>query len=186
MKPYDDQLEELARAFSTALQKDLGLEKVEAIVNANELKNMINKEGDERFCHSHDHCDANMVMLEAFQKIQGRPPFFLMETDGIKQELRDQDQKMIDEAWTMASVNSFYLPFKMANQIIEESEVYLFGHITDYGFDMLADIRKKMIGADMNKETTVRALKKDHDMTEAKAIVLVDWAFAVLVERKYL
>ena len=49
----------LARAFCNQLEYEIGARNVNAAAKANRA------EPDLLSCHSHDYCDANMVMLEA-------------------------------------------------------------------------------------------------------------------------
>lgn len=46
---------------------------------------------DPRICHSHDHCDANMAMAEAFESVTGHTP------DG-----EDADTALWNKAWELA------------------------------------------------------------------------------------
>lgn len=56
-----EQIKNLSVAFSEALVEDLGTETVTTIIERNAA------ETDPNVCHSHDFCDANMVMLAAFE-----------------------------------------------------------------------------------------------------------------------
>ena len=111
MKPYDDLLEDIAQEFSKLLRAELGDEVVGDINNKNELVNVQTSSTDEKYCHSHDHCDTNMLMLSAFRTVMKRNPFFLVGSvwcaDNVDKELHDQDMKMFNEAWAMASNNGF-------------------------------------------------------------------------------
>lgn len=52
------------------------------------------KETDPHICHSHDYCDANMAMAEAFKAITGREP------DG--DDADDADNILWSKAWDIA------------------------------------------------------------------------------------
>lgn len=58
----------IARTFSQLLKETIGQQKVYQVVNAN----VANPNKDT--CASHDHCDANLLMSEAFEKHVGRKP----------------------------------------------------------------------------------------------------------------
>lgn len=56
----------VAHEFSRLLREEVGEEGISQIIAENE------KEKDVGICHSHDLCDANMVMEVAFRKVVGR------------------------------------------------------------------------------------------------------------------
>jgi len=55
-------------------------------------------------CATHDFCDANMVMLEAFEQVIGREPAFLEGTDeaGNHSPEGDADMRLWGAAWNHA------------------------------------------------------------------------------------
>lgn len=56
-------------------------------------------------CASHDYCDANMVMLAAFEKVFGRKPDYLLlppEALMRKDAANTPDMNLWNEAWTKA------------------------------------------------------------------------------------
>lgn len=77
-------VEALAEAFIKQLREDLGPEKFAEVVarNAAELNPDV--------CHSHDFCDANMVMDAAFEEFGVDPlEYGYTEEDGMSQEVCD-------------------------------------------------------------------------------------------------
>lgn len=89
----------LARAFGRQLQKDLTpLEFAE--VNARNAA-----ETDSAICHSHDFCDASMVMLAAFKGTFDRSPVFLNGSDTVESEA---DIALWGSAWNAAKAASFF------------------------------------------------------------------------------
>jgi hypothetical protein len=60
--------QELADRFVTLLRRDLTPKQWQAMVRDNRT------ETNPHICHSHDHCDANMVMAEAFEALAGVAP----------------------------------------------------------------------------------------------------------------
>lgn len=49
-------------------------------------------------CATHDFCDANMIMLEAFEAVVGRP----MHMDGGESPEEQADHHLWNEAWAIA------------------------------------------------------------------------------------
>lgn len=84
-------VEHLAREFSRLLVLALGKKRVLRIARKNKL------ETDPKVCHSHDICDANMIMLEAHQNI------------GLDPGDSPDDVKLWNDAWSEAVRNSFFL-----------------------------------------------------------------------------
>jgi hypothetical protein len=82
----------LAREFSRLLVQSLGKETVKKI-------NRLNKaEEDPNVCHSHDFCDANMVMHEAQENLK------------LNLDLENQrDVNLWGDAWNFAVKNGFFL-----------------------------------------------------------------------------
>ena len=54
-------------------------------------------------CHSHDFCDANMAMLEAFAVIYGREPV-MGEDDPAMAAQQDEDMERMNRAWSVAKI----------------------------------------------------------------------------------
>jgi len=85
---------DLAKLFSELLIKEIGKD------NAIEA-NARNKVTDDIYiCHSHDFCDANMVMLEAWRKHTNKGD------DGFFQ---DDVFDEVNIAWHEAKANKFYV-----------------------------------------------------------------------------
>jgi len=82
----------MGKEFSALLVKYLGIEIVREIVEKN-------KEDVGDWCSSHEYCDANMVMAEAFNKACGRELEMNSEEDCLKW----------NEAWDYAKANSFFI-----------------------------------------------------------------------------
>lgn len=81
----------LAREFSRLLLVALGRKKVLAINWRNKAEQSLN------VCHSHDFCDANMIMLEAHQNLGFDPGYSRAEV------------KLWNDAWNLAFKNGFFL-----------------------------------------------------------------------------
>ncbi len=82
----------VAAAFSVGMREQLTAEQLDDI-------NMRNRgEKDPNVCHSHDYCDANIVMDEAF------------EACGLDFDSNDDSHiKLWNEAWSIAKVSRFLL-----------------------------------------------------------------------------
>jgi hypothetical protein len=55
-------------------------------------------EEDRQICHSHDHCDANMAMLEGFESVLGYD----------MNPASEDTAGLANDAWAMAKVNRFW------------------------------------------------------------------------------
>lgn len=84
----------LAKVFSYVLAAWHTERQMKAIVKKNK------EEGpNSLICHSHDYCDANQAMIDAFETVYGRNLDFT----------KEDDMTMIDAAWTVAKANDFYI-----------------------------------------------------------------------------
>lgn len=83
--------EELAKTFSFKLAEEIGKFKVCRVNRRNK------NDKDKRVCHSHDFTDANQVMIDALAEFGEEP------------DLNVGFTKLIDDAWTLAKKNLFYL-----------------------------------------------------------------------------
>lgn len=83
----------LAREFGSLIQGEFTCRQFREMVYANkrELEDSV-------VCHTHDYCDANMVMLEAFQTVFQREPD--MESD--------DDLELWNDAWAIAKAADFF------------------------------------------------------------------------------
>lgn len=82
---------ELAHEFSRVLREWLTDDEMEQVIERNA------EVDDPRVCASHDFCDANMAMYEAFERVMGHP------IDTRKKA----DVAMWDKAWNMAKASDF-------------------------------------------------------------------------------
>lgn len=79
---------QIANTFAALLRDEVGEETIHAINRANDA------ERNPNVCHSHDYCDANMVLLEAFQ-VHGVDP----DAEG--------NENLWDAAWMIARRSGF-------------------------------------------------------------------------------
>ncbi len=91
-----NQIEQLAREFSMKLRHYLSEHEMSQVISLNE------SEEDPTICHSHDFCDANEAMQDAFIKLFGRS------CNLNPEKIPNQDLVLWNEAWAMAKENKFY------------------------------------------------------------------------------
>jgi len=83
-------MKELANEFSRILTKQLGTEIIGDI-------NWLNETSPPHICASHNFCDANEIMAEAFEKIVG-----------VELNIQLEEHKTLwNQAWTLAKNNKF-------------------------------------------------------------------------------
>jgi hypothetical protein len=90
---------ELAKAFSEILQKEIGDDNIQQAAKLNL------KEKSSGICHSHDYCDANMVMAEAMDKVLG----VNMEKDYPDMIQNETIVGIWNAAWSEAHKHGFYV-----------------------------------------------------------------------------
>lgn len=97
-------MEILARAFSAELRKEIGDDNL-AMANT---RNTVAAPG---VCHSHDFCDANMVMDLAWRALFGREVRLPcdVEAGNCTEAESDHDLNRWNAAWDLAKANEFYV-----------------------------------------------------------------------------
>lgn len=90
----------LARAFGEQVQETLSRDEFRQVIDRN-------KGEPERspICHSHDFCDANMSMHDAFVATFGRNPLDTPSADNI---MSDADEQLWNDAWAIAKAADFF------------------------------------------------------------------------------
>lgn len=83
--------QELANQFILVLSEWLSADELAEVNRRNAAESMID------VCHSHDFCDANVAMDEAFRAVVGRS------VDGDNED----DCRLWNEAWDIAKKQSF-------------------------------------------------------------------------------
>ena len=100
---YEDKATDLAKEFSRVLNSWIP-EKIFEV-------NLRNKEASYKLnncCASHDFCDANMAMDEAFQKVMQREFVFFNDEYPETEQQNEDDTDLINAAWNLAKENDFY------------------------------------------------------------------------------
>jgi len=92
----DITLETIARKFGELLLRDIGLDDLKTVNRENA------KDASPNICHSHDFCDANMVLAEAFED-SGIEPF-----PDDEQEM-DKVIDLCNKVHGIAKQNNFYI-----------------------------------------------------------------------------
>ncbi len=99
-----NQIEQLAREFSRQLRHYLSDHEMSQVISLNE------SEEDHEICHSHDFCDANVMMFDAFIKVFNRS--CILDADPEKEPelaaVAKKDVDSINTAWIIAKENKFY------------------------------------------------------------------------------
>jgi hypothetical protein len=90
----------LAIAFSEAVKAEFTVVEFRTMNERNRAL-----PADSGICHSHDYCDANMLMLDAFTEVLDREPWFLTDPDCPKGEA---DMRLWGDAWAIAKATSFF------------------------------------------------------------------------------
>jgi hypothetical protein len=88
--------------FSKVLKKWLGRSTMLEVVKRN-------TEANDSSCASHDFCDANMAMDEAFTKVMGRSFEFNFDEDPAKYSTNESDTDLMNAAWSDAKTNNFFI-----------------------------------------------------------------------------
>lgn len=94
---FEDKVDALAKKFSTILREWLTEEEMSAVIERNRADGY-----PTNICHSHDFCDANMAMDEAFTKVMGREYDF-----GNENGTEDADLDLINAMWMQAKLADF-------------------------------------------------------------------------------
>ncbi|NSZ73899.1 hypothetical protein G6L74_09115 [Agrobacterium tumefaciens] len=84
----------LAREFGSKVQEELSRADFHAVLELNR--------NDSAACHTHDFCDANMLMLDAFKVTFEREPAFLTNPDDAA------DLVLWNDAWQIAKAAEFF------------------------------------------------------------------------------
>ncbi|EGL63637.1 hypothetical protein AGRO_3706 [Agrobacterium sp. ATCC 31749] len=84
----------LAREFGSKVQEELSRADFRAVLELNR--------NDSAACHTHDFCDANMVMLDAFKVTFEREPAFLTNPEEAA------DLALWNDAWQIAKAAEFF------------------------------------------------------------------------------
>lgn len=93
MKEATIPTETLAKSFSNVLNEWLTKEEMATVIERNQTP-----EYQDGSCATHDFCDANQAIIDAFEKEAGRE----LDTQD------EDDMKLIQKAWDLARDNNFY------------------------------------------------------------------------------
>jgi hypothetical protein len=90
-------MHQLARTFSILLKHEIGGDNMSMVNVLNDTEPYVFA------CASHDYCDANQVMIDAFVGLFGREPAYADEPGN------EQDTNITISAWNEARKNKFYI-----------------------------------------------------------------------------
>lgn len=96
------QIKTIAREFAKLMLAEIGAENLASAVAEN-MADMA--QGNDSTCATHNFCDANMVMDEAFHNVLGRG-MYLIDEDATEAQ-KDSDTELWNSAWTMAKHAGF-------------------------------------------------------------------------------
>jgi hypothetical protein len=88
----------LANAFSEVIHRWLTPAEIAEANRQNKIH---------RGCATHDYCDANMAMNEAFERVMLREFVFYDEDLPHTEKLNEQDTDLLNAAWDLARENEF-------------------------------------------------------------------------------
>lgn len=99
------EIEPLARKFAEIVLRDVGKENhVELFIKTRAIN-----QANEEHCATHDYCDANMSMAEAWEELTGAEPFDDMGSDDANEAARIAETNAMNTAWALAKQNLFWL-----------------------------------------------------------------------------
>ena len=96
--------QDLAFAFARLLREELSETDMGEVIARNAAETHPN------VCHSHDFCDANMVMLAAWQELTGRTMIMLGDREELTAEesaAQDKEIAAWNAAWQIAKESEF-------------------------------------------------------------------------------
>lgn len=96
--------EALAAKFSELLRAQFTRKQMAAVISRNR------RETNDKVCHSHDFCDANVVMDEAFKQVLGYSATDTGIGDGTQQSggcMSDECLDLWNAAWAIAKKSEF-------------------------------------------------------------------------------
>lgn len=95
-----------------------------------EMRDLNAEHQDDGVCASHDYCDANMPMADAFEEVIGREPFG--EPEGIDSERGQADANLWSRAWNIAKERHLTDPkearlarFRMGKATADDARILL-------------------------------------------------------------
>ncbi len=118
------EVEKVAAAFSRLLRAQLSAADMETVVRRNEDRSIAGG------CHSHDFCDANMVMSAAMQEVTGHTEYEIVDSIGREADLTD----LWNSAWDLAMKQKFVVPYDLSVLIgysVSESESQVVSEVED-------------------------------------------------------
>lgn len=91
----------IARKFSDILHEWLGVDTMKKVVEINAMP------GNENNCASHEFCDANEAVAEAFEKVLGREYCFYNDEEPHTEQQHANDTATLNAAWDIAKAAGF-------------------------------------------------------------------------------
>jgi len=94
----------LAKAFGAIVRESFSRRDFRQILDRNR------RETNPGVCHTHDFCDANMLMEAAFIETMGREPLLPCDSDGTAETEARQEAECVlwSDAWAIAGAAEFF------------------------------------------------------------------------------
>lgn len=129
-RPKTSQIHGLAIAFARVLRTWLTAEQMATVVETNRLR----ADGD-LTCASHDFCDANMAMLEAYKKLFQEFPAFPSDVESGDATETDEanDTALMNAAWSQAKRLEFNV-----ERLTEDGDRAVLAEATSIALDVAA------------------------------------------------
>jgi len=191
-------VQRLSEVFAEELCTEVTLGELEQIVELNA------NEDNDSICHSHDFCDANEVMHEAFLRVVGREPYSdddLSETEradlvrfltdptwrGPLNTKAERDNVLWGEAWTKAKKADFYAPgSRTLRRLCLEAINGLHSRALIDGTENTDQIYDMLMNDGWHHETMLEVYPETHNLDgddygdaldgfDGEAIAIVEW-----------
>lgn len=98
----DSQINKIAIEFANVLKEWLTPEQITEVIKVNSIPE------NKTCCATHDFCDSNMAMDEAFTKVMGREFVFYNDELPESEKQNGIDTNAFNTAWDIAKGNNFY------------------------------------------------------------------------------
>lgn len=167
-------VEKIARDFSELLQKEIGKHNLKKVVDLNRA------EEDPKICHSHDFCDANMVMGKAMQK-NGYKEFL---DKPLEDQVTQEELKVWNEAWETAKKNEFYIADPIKEGHSETSEESWFNLLNQVGFDEMKNLASSAF-SEISGSSKIADAKNETDLWNTLDYLNLFDEFISIAGRKY-
>lgn len=149
---------EIGGKFASMLNNELGENAMTDIRQKNRVENMNNE-----ICASHDHTDANMVMLEAYEDVTKTEWKFAEDVTA------DEDEKQ-NELWGAAWNYAFLKHLSMHSNKYSMADVVRYRHRMLIYCDVEMDTHEFLLGKAYNSKRVFIRLDKNGEFVDGRAL----------------